>query len=173
MDLRLRWVGPTLVLLLVGLIAAGGSGADIAPAAPRRLTGTAGAACPLTSSQEKTAVIAFEEMMPVIRHPRSSNCHGGVNPFKPEADGGHGGGEMDLPEVAKQCRECHSELPGWTVTSPPMFFPGRSSKQICKQFKQFAPTGADFVGHMQHENGGIQFIAAAFKGKRLEPVRQG
>ena len=73
---------------------------------------------------------------------------------------------MDLPEVAKQCQECHDQLPGWTVTGPPMFFPGRSSKQICMQFKLFEPTGASFVAHMAHDHGKTQFIDAAFKGER-------
>lgn len=173
-DLRLRWVSPTLALLLIGLIAAGGPGAGSAPAAPRRPSGTAVAVCPLTPSQEKAAVLAFEEMVPVIRHPRCINCHGGVNPLVPYAQGGHMGGFIDTTQIAHSsvqtiravCQECHSQLPGWDTPGEPMFWVGKSTKEICMQLKRFSNGPADFIGHITNDHGGIQFIGAAFQGER-------
>ena len=40
-----------------------------------------GPSCPLPVGRQVKAVKAFQAMMPVFRHPRCFNCHGGVNPF--------------------------------------------------------------------------------------------
>jgi len=171
--MRLRLVGPILTLLLVGVVAAAWSGAGTAPAPVRPNRGSA-PACPLTSSQERAAVLAFEEMMPVIRHPRCINCHGGVNPLVPYAQGGHMGGFIDTTQIPHSsvqtiravCQECHVQLPGWDTPGPPMLWVGKSSKQICMQFKRLSNDPADFIGHITNEHGGTQFIEAAFKGER-------
>jgi hypothetical protein len=146
-----------------------GSHGAVATAAPtpsgRSNSGDA-PACPLTPTQQQKAVTAFDQMMPVLLHPRCINCHGGVDPFVDPAKGGHLGGEQDLPENPDDCQLCHDGLPGWTVTGPPMFFGGKSAKELCVQFKKFEKTGGLFVGHIDRENGGIQFIGSAFKGDR-------
>ena len=119
-------------------------------------------------------MLAFEEMTPVIRHPRCINCHGGVNPLVPYAQGGHIGGFIDTTQIPhssvqtirKVCEECHVQLPGWDTPGPPMFWVGKSSKEICMQFKRLSNDPADFIGHITNEHGGTQFIEAAFKGER-------
>lgn len=132
---------------------------------------SAGAACPLTPAQEKVAVLAFEEMMPVVRHPRCLNCHGGVNPFVPYDKGGHfGGAAIDTVNgqiEPSDCEECHSELPGWRVPHKTFHFVGKTSRELCIQFKTSFPSGPDrFVAHIEHEPLSPQFIKAAFKGDR-------
>jgi hypothetical protein len=100
--------------------------------------------------------------MPVFRHTRCTNCHGGVDPFT-EA---HRGGAMDPALKKEQCQECHDQLKDWDTPGPPMFFNGRSDEAICLQIKQFSKDGEEFVEHLRHDNGGVQFIAAGFKGDR-------
>lgn len=126
--------------------------------------------CPLSPAQEQDAVDAFDKMIPVLFHPRCLNCHGGMNPYVPPQVGRHLGGQMTdadgRPQPAAACQDCHGELPGWDVPGSIMFFVGKDAKQLCKQFKEFAPTGSgEFVQHMTHEEG-PQFIDAAFAGNR-------
>ncbi len=124
-------------------------------------------ACPLTPAQTRKAVEAFEEMMPVLMHPRCLNCHGGVDPFVEPSEGSHVGGKMDSrPRRIAQCQECHDGLPGWDVPVDVMFFVGKSARELCMLFKRTEPDGARFVGHIEHENGGIQFVEMAFRGDR-------
>ena len=137
--------------------------------AARRASTTA---CSLTPAQERTALDAFDKMLPVFSHPRCMNCHGGVNPYVDPQVGRHLGGKMTdsatgAPLPASTCQDCHSELPGWDVPGQPMFFIGKSPRDLCVQFKEFAPTGGtEFVNHITHEPTGPQFIANAFLGTR-------
>jgi hypothetical protein len=128
-------------------------------------------ACSLTTAQERTALDAFDQLLPVIQHPRCANCHGGVNPYVDPRAGRHVGGSMTDPATgeplpASSCQDCHGELPGWDVPGEAMFFVGRNARDLCIQFKQFAPAGADFVAHIEHEPGSPQFIKTAFDGHR-------
>ena len=42
----------------------------------------AGGSCPLTAAQQTKSSQAWLKMMPVFRHPRCTNCHGGIpDPF--------------------------------------------------------------------------------------------
>jgi hypothetical protein len=157
-------------LLLLTIAGAPGSG----PPPVNRLAPNAGAepvrACPLSPAQERAAVDAFDKMMPVLFHPRCLNCHGGMNPYVAPQVGRHLGGQMTdsagHPMPAAACQDCHSGLPGWDVPGSIMFFVGKNAKELCKQFKEFAPSGsAEFVQHMTHE-AGPQFIDAAFEGLR-------
>ena len=124
------------------------------------------------------AVKAFAEMLPVFRHPRCSNCHGGMDVL---SDRHPGVDQLDaqlnprvLPmttdfreKFEKQCQDCHDGLKGWTVTPPPLFFVNKDDKQLCMQMKGFGnDTGQKFVSHIQNDHGGIQFIAAGFAGDR-------
>jgi len=166
-------VGPFLFVLALGAIAVAARGQStsvqrtvLASSVPRSrsLGGGGGSSCPLTLPEQIKSVKAFAEMMPAFRHPRCSNCHGGVNPFVEPAIGKHRAGAMNpRPEG---CQECHDQLPGWDVPGPPMFFAGRSDEAICMQVKEFGGTGPDFVEHIRHDHNGIQFIAAGFKGDR-------
>ncbi len=120
------------------------------------------------------AVEAFGEMMPVFRHPRCLNCHGGVDPHS-EKHRGVDQLDADLtlfgnrPAYLAQCQECHDGLPGWMV--PPiaeLMFVGKSDEQLCLQMKEREHTGEEFVGHIFNDHGAqnVQFIAAAFVGDR-------
>ncbi len=125
-------------------------------------------ACTLTPTQHVKSVKAFAEMMPVFRHPRCTNCHGGVNPFVEEEVGRHRGGAMTPPPPFnhEQCQDCHDQLAGWDIPGTPLFFAGKSDQAICEQVKAFAETGHNFVEHIRNDHGGIQFIAAGFAGDR-------
>jgi hypothetical protein len=137
------------------------------PATPRSVSlGGRAPRCPLPAEAQVRSYKAFEKMMPVFRHARCANCHGGVNPYKPEAVGGHGGGEEDPAEGIAACQECHGRLPHWDVPGPPMFFTGKDTEDLCMQVKKFDQTGASFIDHIQRDHGNIQFIAAGFAGLR-------
>ena len=162
---------PTAVaaaIVLVALLAVLPIGAPASVSPVRSLSAPS---CPLSPAQEQSAVSAFDEMMPVLFHPRCLNCHGAVNPFVDPQTGGHLGGNMTdsatgSPMPSSSCEDCHGELPGWDTPGQAMFFVGKNAKDLCMQFKDFEPTGSLFVGHIERDNGGIQFIATAFQGTR-------
>ena len=173
----LKAVVGVLAVLTVAALGAAASGPAAAGPAPAPYTvipatanpvslGNPAPRCPLPPEAQVKSYKAFEKMMPVFRHARCANCHGGVNPFKPEAVGGHGGGEEDPAEGIDACQECHGRLPKWDVPGSPMFFTGRSTEDLCMQMKQFERTGASFIDHIQRDHGSTQFIAAGFAGLR-------
>lgn len=167
-----------LALGVVGLVYLGDSApeqrfalASPPPQAPRHLTASSGPSCPLPVGQQVKAVKAFAEMLPVFRHARCLNCHGGVDPFEEDDVGTHEGGQMQksFPVDLEQCQDCHSGLKGWMV--PPredLLFVGKSDEELCLQMKHHEKTGKDFVGHIfnDHDSSNVQFIAAGFKGDR-------
>lgn len=124
-------------------------------------------ACSLTRAEEEAATDAFDEMLPVILHPRCFNCHGGVQPFSP--DGGHMGGSFrfrgDVDNRAP-CQDCHSGLPGWDVAGSGFAFTEKDGRDLCVLFKFTQATGAEFVRHIENDKGGTMFTATAFKGDR-------
>jgi len=78
----------------------------------------------------------FQKMLPVIRHPRCVNCHGGVDPYSGR---GHGPGAIDTVSAHKgsyQCSDCH--LADWALPSTPHFFTGKTDRQLCQIFAEFA-----------------------------------
>lgn len=125
-----------------------------------------GAACSLTRAQEQEAVDAFDELLPVVLHPRCFNCHGGVEPFK--SGGGHMGGDFRFTagDNVTQCQDCHSELPGWDVPPSGFFFTEKDGRDLCMLFKSTQATGADFVRHIENDKGKTMFTVSAFKGDR-------
>jgi hypothetical protein len=129
-------------------------------------------ACSLTPAQERRALDAFDQMLPVLNHPRCFNCHGGVNPYLDRAEGRHLGGRMvdsatGQPMSNNSCQDCHGLLPGWDLPGEGAHFVGRSPTDLCKQFKRFAPTGGDeFVKHIELEPGLPHFIKQGFAGDR-------
>jgi hypothetical protein len=146
-------------------------------ASSARLLAQAGE-CPLPVNKQLEAIMAFAEMMPVFRHPRCMNCHGGLDPSAPPHPGA-GQLDSDLDPIANrdeymlQCDGCHDglrgrtpELPGWTIPHPSVFFVGKSDEELCLQMKGFSPTGDHFVEHIFNDHGDIQFIAAGFAGDR-------
>ncbi len=163
--------GPLLYALAAGAVAVAGGGqsasrqprvlASSVPTAARFL-GPSAPSCPLSLAQQVKSVKAFAELMPVFRHPRCANCHGGMNPFTDA----HRGGAMDPELTREQCQDCHAQLKDWDTPGPPMFFVGRSDEKLCLQIKEFSSNGNDFVEHIRNDHEGIQFIAAGFKGDR-------
>jgi hypothetical protein len=117
------------------------------------------------------AVEAFKEMLPVFRHARCLNCHGGIDPLSEQ----HRGADQLDPEIdplanreqfEEQCQNCHDGLSGWRIPGSPVFFVGRDDEALCMQMKQFEHTGELFVEHIENDHNGIQFIAAGFAGDR-------
>ena len=157
-----------VVVMLIAVIAVGVAIAGEPTASARRMPPARAdeISCPLSLGQQEHSIRAFAKMMPVFRHPRCSNCHGGVNPFEAEATSRHGGGQMDPDVNAEQCQACHDQLAGWDTPGTPMCFVGRRDEDLCIQMKTFEETGASFIEHIRNDHGGIQFIAAGFKGER-------
>ena len=164
-----------LAFTLVGAVAAAAtsgvrSDSRVTPPTPSHRIST-GQSCPLTLADEHKAGLAFEQMMPVLMHPRCVNCHGGVNERLPFKDGGHMGEKQDPDE----CSNCHrgvrnllrpGRLADWSTPASIFFFKGKTSLQLCNQFKEIELSPEKFVGHMTNENGGVQFAEAAYQGDR-------
>lgn len=155
-----------VAILLVGLLVAVASPSQSVTLATAAEPPSLGTSCPLTAPQEVTAVLAFADMMPVFRHPRCTNCHGGVNPSVPFAQGGHRGGARNAAQP-NVCEDCHGELPGWRVPGPALHFTTKTDQQLCKFIKQLMPQGPGiFIEHIQFEPGLPKFIEQAFKGDK-------
>jgi hypothetical protein len=149
-----------------------------------------GQMCPLPESQQVEAPKAFAEMAPIFHNPRCEGCHGGVDPYADEKIGKHGGGkiprvmhtvseddmltgkmvervEEDVAATRAKCESCHSAFTPWMLPPAEMNFAGKDTVTLCKQMKRIFSGDADlFIGHINNENGGPQFIEEAFKGTR-------
>lgn len=163
-------VGLLLCVLALGAVAVAARGQPTSGHPPvealsesRRPLGGNGPSCPLSLAEQVKSVNAFAQMMPVFRHPRCINCHGGVDPISEKHPGAD---QVERDKGNEQCQQCHDELEGWRVPGEPMFFVGKSDKEICLQMKRFEPTGESFVEHIRNDHNGTQLIAAAFKGDR-------
>jgi hypothetical protein len=123
----------------------------------------AGGSCPLTAAQELASITAFKKMMPVFRHPRCLNCHGGIpDPLASPTPARHAGVvELDATDNNKTCEECHMD--GWRV--PPAFkWTEKTDAELCSDMKMF--TAEAFIDHILRDGGGTPFIEMAFRGKR-------
>ncbi len=124
-------------------------------------------ACPLSPGEEQKAVEKFDEMWPVLHHPRCLNCHGGVRPRLPVNQGNHRlGGQVTGINQIEKCQECHDGLPGWDTAPEGFFFTGKSARDLCMQFKRFEGSPTAFVKHIYNDKGGTAFTVTAFKGDR-------
>ncbi|MGH7510874.1 MAG: hypothetical protein ACREMZ_15585 [Gemmatimonadales bacterium] len=147
--------------------------------ARRATEGSENPFCPLTDTQQQQASKAFSAMTPTFRHPRCANCHGGVDPFS--QSGGHLGGEMpvfttmdegtgfeteDQERTLAQCQECHGALPGWKQPAPQLAFVNKSDTELCVQMKRMIFPANEFLRHIEHDVGSVNFIAEAFRGTR-------
>jgi hypothetical protein len=119
--------------------------------------------CPVPLDKQIKAVGAFAEMLPVFRHPRCMNCHGGLDPM---SEAHPGADQIEPNSNPEQCQQCHDGLPGWMQPGDPVFFVGKSDEELCLQMKRFEKTGDEFIEHIHNDHGGIQFIAAGFAGDR-------
>ena len=81
----------------------------------------------------------FQKLLPVVRHPRCSNCHGGVDPV---SGLGHLPGRIDTNRTHKQtyqpCKDCHSDAKEWFSPGADHFFVGKSDREVCAIFAEFA-----------------------------------
>ncbi|MBI2073063.1 MAG: hypothetical protein HYT81_08545 [Gemmatimonadetes bacterium] len=138
--------------------------------------------CPLSSAQQVKAVKNFEALMPAFRHPRCSNCHGGIDFLSPGYEKLHGGGEVEMVDrevrgpdgslIARRrpdfttCTTCHDAVSRWAPPSPMLnaHFAGRTAAQICERMKGGPPDQppAQFEHHLAQD----VLIRAAFEGRR-------
>jgi len=81
----------------------------------------------------------FQKMLPVIRHPRCSNCHGGVDPVSGR---GHTPGAIDTnpahTSTYQPCKDCHSDAKEWFSPGADHFFVGKPDREVCAIFAEFA-----------------------------------
>jgi hypothetical protein len=110
------------------------------------------------------AAAAFEDIVPILRHPRCMNCHS-TGDFPRQGDDNHrhamqvrrGPDGQGLNAV--KCSTCHQEhnLPGapeWKLPPPatPMIWEGLSDRQLCELIKDPKQNGhrniQQIVDHM-------------------------
>jgi hypothetical protein len=150
-------------------------------------------ACKLPVSDQVKAVNAFAKMVPVFRHPRCFNCHGNFNVADPNE---HSGAAvvpkgMNIREVMTvenrirfhaQCAECHNRIEGranrptaqgdrfvsgWMMAPEPMqWVTAKDNESLCMLVKRHEENADSFVSHVRIDHGEIQFLKAAFEGKR-------
>ena len=170
-----RAITPFLVALILLVIAlAWDSGtATVSATTTASSPGQAANSCPLPLGNQVKAVAAFAKMIPVFRHPRCSNCHGGVDPFVDPKIGKHGGGEQDAEAFEDGvCEDCHDQMSGgmqnskWKMAPPPMFWVTKTDQELCMQVREMEPDAAKYVGHIRDDNGKEPFTLVAFKGMR-------
>jgi len=109
----------------------------------------------------------FQRMMPVARHPRCANCHGGVDPFSGR---GHLPGAIDTVDAHKgsyQCSDCHQK--GWDIPSPDHFVVGKTDREVCAIWAEFAMKQghARFIKNHLTED---ELVIAGFEGEAGGPL---
>jgi hypothetical protein len=183
-------VSPLLSSLALGAVGVASLDHPASPPVASRLPTTKrGKSCPLPVGKQLKAVQAFGEMMPVFRHPRCFNCHGGFDITSDEHEGSDFVKNTGLDpralltaqqrkELHEGCAACHdnirgtltrldgTQLAGWLVAPLPMLWNGKSDEQLCLDMKRFERDGAQFIDHMETDHNEIQFIEAAFNGDR-------
>ena len=179
-QFALRGVLPLLASVVLVVLAAGGSGAGPHPLAAASGPGlqSSGGSCPLSSAQELNSIKTFLKMMPVFRHPRCLNCHGGIPQPSPTrtrgADGVWRSGppvmhvgvvEMDSTTSNRTCEECHVD--DWGTGSAPKWT-DKSDMSLCRgMHSAFRNDAARFIDHIVRDGGNPPgFIKLAFQGKR-------
>ena len=161
-----------LVVVMVALAWGTGTG-TVSAMTTANSVGQAANSCPLALGDQVKAIKAFAKMVPVFRHPRCSNCHGGVDPFADPKVGKHGGGEMDADAFeAGICEDCHDQMTGgmanskWKLSPPPMHWVKKNDEELCMQVREMEPDAAKYVGHIRNDNGKEPFTLVAFRGMR-------
>jgi len=116
-----------------------------------------------SQGQAPTPLQLFQKLLPVVRHPRCSNCHGGVDPIG--TGQGHGPGRInpDTTQPGGQaCTDCH-DLQDWGLPARDHFFLNRSDKELCGLFANFASRMGNQLFITNHLRGD-DLIKAAFDG---------
>ena len=126
--------------LLLALVAVAGPlrgllhGHRLTPAAAgtasrRSVPPRAAAECSLSPGNQLAAVDAFTKMMPVFRHPRCFNCHGGFDITSDEHEGSDAAKSAGLDgrsfltaeqrkEMHEACGSCHDNIRGTAARGP-------------------------------------------------------
>ena len=177
--MRIHFVASAVTTAALGVVALlwSHAPADALVTSTAHVVGLPGPSCPLTPAKQLKSTQAWAKMMPVLRSPRCSNCHGGIPDPIPEAGAPpkrHRGVvdiESSMGNVKDYCQNCH--MKGWRMPGPIFHWPDKSDSEICSMMKKNF-TGASFVDHIRRDGGGTQFIDMAFKGERgLDPSGQG
>ncbi|HEV8598489.1 MAG TPA: hypothetical protein VGQ69_03950 [Gemmatimonadales bacterium] len=163
-----RAVTPVLaasVLLIVAVAWSRGTG-TVSAATAAGLPLQAGGSCLLTSTQELNSIKTWLKMMPVFRHPRCLNCHGGIpKPLKDFSTKHAGVVQLDSSDNAQTCEECHAE--GWGDAAAAPTWTNKTDVQICRGMHiSFDGDARSFLDHIVRDGGRTPFIKLAFEGKR-------
>ncbi len=155
-----------MAVLLLILVAGWESGAGAVSAASGPVPALeVGGSCPLTTTQQKNSAKAWGKMMPVFRHPRCTNCHGGIPDPLPGPGGAtrkHSGVvDMDSTDTEKVCEDCHEA--GWRI--PGHKWTDLDDGELCGIQKSLF-TSTQFIDHIVRDGGGVPFIELAFAGLR-------
>jgi hypothetical protein len=105
-----------------------------------------------------TPLELFQRMLPVIRHDRCSNCHGGLDPRSSDHEG------QDEVLHGKPCKDCHKAAPEWGPPGSDHFFVGKTDEQLCTLFSHFASMQGPSTFISNHLVGD-HLIQAAFLGR--------
>jgi hypothetical protein len=142
----MRWkVSVVMTLCALGLCFSS-LGASADEAKVERAYGTA-------TRDDAAAAAAFEDMVPVLHHPRCINCHSSGD-FPRQGDDGHPHamnvrrGPDGHGVTAQKCSTCHQDhnlagmnmppgAPDWHLPSPgmPMIWQGLTDRQLCELLK--------------------------------------
>lgn len=152
-----------------------------------------GATCNLPVTDQVKAVDAFSKMVPVFRHPRCSNCHGSFDITDTNLHSGANAVPNDLDfrqplDVSQRqrlhaaCGDCHKNITGhanrptltanvvvsgWMIAPAPMqWVSAQDDEQLCILVKGHEENADSFISHVTIDHGEIQFLKAAFEGKR-------
>ena len=108
----------------------------------------------------------FQRMLPAIRHPRCTNCHGVVDPFTGK---NHRGGV--IPPKTDCTTSCHIDADEWLIPGNEHFFAGRTDREICSQVADFVSTAGRDGFRITHIREDDQIIRAfdGFAGGAREP----
>jgi hypothetical protein len=112
-----------------------------------------------------TPMQLFQKMLPVVRHARCVNCHGGVDPIN--TGNGHPPGKIDTVQAHtstyQPCKDCHDEVKAWFLPGDDHSFVGKTDLELCSLFAEFAMKQghARFISNHLEED---ELIIAAFNG---------
>jgi hypothetical protein len=123
-----------------------------------------------TGVTRETGLAAWEEIAPVLRHPRCLNCHQRDVPLRGDHAGPHipwvVRGEQDLGVTGMRCYGCHNEMgnnptsgtpgaPHWQLAPESMLWEGLSAADLCEAIQDPELNGnrslEDLIKHMQHD----------------------
>jgi hypothetical protein len=148
-----------------------------------------GSGCQITPDENNQALAIFSQMLPVLQHPRCSNCHGKLDVFAPSAATLHGKGVGGVQDPAEQktfegCQVCHSRAlelvrKRWTAQTSPSdresslntgrWHPASSTKwgtadpvRACVLLKRSHREGDLMLDHLRED----VLVTLGFEGKR-------